>query len=308
MPWTIATYNVMNLLEPKDDAARAILPLKIAALARALVECDADVVALQEIGNTALVRAVLAAMPRGLGDRYGEPVMGTTDGRGIGCAIASRLPVLDARVHTADALAFPAFAAGDPPPFGSRIPLRRGVVHVVVGVPGSESGPVHVFAAHFKSRIGVPLRNAAGDELPATTARARAEATLRSFVWRAAEALYVRGLVDDALSGAPSAGAVVAGDLNDLADSPVLDALRGGGAGELFDCTAGIPSEARFSVLHAGRGVQIDHALASANLFARILRARFLNAGVRDHGPFVPGAPEALSVDSDHAPLVVQFA
>jgi endonuclease/exonuclease/phosphatase family metal-dependent hydrolase len=304
MPWTLATYNVMNLLEPRDDAARAVLPAKIAELGRVLGECDADVVALQEVGGEALVRRVLASIP---GAPYGDPVVGTADRRGIRCALASRLPLRGAWVHTADALAFPSFVAGDPPPFGTRIPLRRGVVHVAVDTGAAGAAPVHVFSAHFKSRLGVPLRDASGAEIPATTPRARSEGALRAFAWRAAEALYVRGLVDEVLAGAPSPRALVAGDLNDLTGSPVLDALRGEGPGELFDCTARIPADERFSIVHAGRGIQIDHALATVDLFERIAGARFVNGDIRDHGPIVRGAPETPSIDSDHAPLVVAF-
>jgi endonuclease/exonuclease/phosphatase family metal-dependent hydrolase len=322
MSWTLATYNVMNLLEPREpceprDQAREQLRRKIEAIGAMLRECDADVVALQEIGSAALVSAVVAAVP---GAGYAEPIVGTADARGIRCAIVTRLPLLAARVHTAEALAFPAFVATDPSPFGARIPLRRGVVHAVVDAPGT--GAVHVFSAHFKSRIGVPLLDAAGREVPPTSARARSEAALRSLVWRAAEALFVRALVDDALASgtsttsttsttsatAPPASAIVAGDLNDLPGSPVLAALRGEGPGELFDCTSRIPSEARYSLFVEGRGVQIDHVLATAGLYGRLAGARFANAGLRDHGPFVPGVPEELSVDSDHAPLVVTFA
>jgi endonuclease/exonuclease/phosphatase family metal-dependent hydrolase len=305
MAWTVATFNVMNLLEPRDELERGRLDAKVDAVARTLLECDADVVALQEIGSIGLARALVAALP---GAGYGEPFVGTADARGIRCALLSRLPVVDVREHTAGALPFPAFAAGDPPPFGTRIPLRRGVVHALVEAP--HVGRVHVLSAHFKSRLGVPLRDAGGAELPATTARSRSEALVRSLVWRCAEALYVRGVVDNVLGHAPAAHVVFAGDLNDVPESPVLGAVRGEGHGpeaQLFDCTSRIPAESRFSVIHEGRGVQIDHALATAELHARVAGARFANADLRDHGPFVPGVPEAPSVDSDHAPLVVRF-
>jgi exonuclease III len=90
-------------------------------------------------------------------------------------------------------------------------------------------------------------------------------------------------------------------------ESPVLGALRGDGPGELFDCTTQVPADARFSVIQNGRGVQLDHALATAGLHARVATARFVQSELRDHGPFVPGKEEAPSLDSDHAPLVVRF-
>ena len=93
--------------------------------------------------------------------------------------------------------------------------------------------------------------------------------------------------------------------------------MQGAGAGELFDCAAGVDAKARFSTLHDGRGTQIDHVLASATLYARLQDARFLNADLREHAPVRPrpstpddgwvGVSEPPTVDSDHAPLVTRF-
>ena len=309
MTLTLATFNVKDLLDPPEDAEREVLGAKLASIAGMLRACDADVIGLQEVGTVELVRAVLDRLD---GHTYGEPVMGTADARGIRCALVSRVPVVESRVHTAESLPFPVFQDGDPTPFGTRIPLRRGVVHARVDAPGL--GLVHVLVVHFKSSRSVPARDASGRELPATNARMRSEATLRSLVWRAAEALYVRGLVDDVLAPDPDARVAVVGDLNDVPGSPAVRAVRGDGPGSLFDCAAGVDAEARFSAMHEGRRTQIDHVLASANLYARLQAARFLNAELREHAPVRPppgGAPrvavEPPTVDSDHAPLVTRF-
>jgi endonuclease/exonuclease/phosphatase family metal-dependent hydrolase len=317
MPLSIATFNVKDLLEPRSDREREVLPAKLDFIARTLVACDADVVGLQEIGPPELLEAVLQRLP-GRGG-YGEPVVGTADARGIRCALLSRVRVVEARVHTAEALTFPVFREGDPPPFGARIPLRRGVVHARVDAPGA--GPVDVLVAHFKSSRPVPAGDAAGNDRADESARGRGEAALRSLVWRAAEALYVRGLVDALMARSASAVAVV-GDLNDVPESAPIRVLRGddepAAAGdELFDCTTRIEPRARFSVLHDGRGTQIDHVLASAALYARLERAAFLNAELRQHPPVRGrlGRPRAArevqaepQVDSDHAPLVARFS
>jgi endonuclease/exonuclease/phosphatase family metal-dependent hydrolase len=317
MTLTLATYNVKDLLEPRGDAARRIFADKLDFIAEMLRICDADVVGLQEIGPPALLDAVLDRLAHLPGGRtYGAPVMGTADARGIRCALLSRLPVLESRVHTAEALPFPVFREGDPLPFGSRIPLRRGIVHARVDAPGL--GPIDVLVGHFKSSRPVPPRDAGGRELPATSAHVRAEGAVRSLVWRTAEALYVRRLVDDLLTRAGSeAPLAVVGDLNDVPDSPAVRAVRGqaGELGELFDCAASVDAAARFSTLHDGRATQIDHILASATLFARLETARFFNDDLRQHPP-VPtvtvgesreGGSEGVTVDSDHAPLVTRF-
>ncbi len=305
MPFSVATFNVKNLLEPIDERERALLPEKLAFIASALVECDADVVGLQEVGSAELVRAVLARM--GAPSGYGEPWIGPADARGIRCALLSRLPLLGARMHTASALPFPAFVAGDPAPFGARIPLRRGVVHARVMAPGM--GAVDVMVVHFKSPRSVAERDESGREregLAQASPRTRAEGSLRSLVWRAAEALHVRGLVDEVLGSSTTtdgpARVAVVGDMNDGPDSPVLRTLRASGEGALFDCTGGVDSPARFSILHEGRRGQVDHILATATLFDRLEQARFLNAALRDHA----GA-DGMTIDSDHAALVARF-
>ncbi|HTQ43980.1 MAG TPA: endonuclease/exonuclease/phosphatase family protein [Polyangiaceae bacterium] len=298
MGLSLATFNVKDLLPPASDTARAALPAKLDWIARMLRAVDADVVGLQEVGSAELLAAVA--------ERMGSPtalhqVMGTTDARGIGCALLSRLPVLETRVHTAESLAFPVFVAGDSPPFGARIPLRRGIVHTRVETP---VGPVDVLVAHFKSSRPVGMRDASNQEVPPRTAREAADATLRSLVWRAAEALYVRGLVDQILEARPGARVAVTGDFNDVPHSTVLRCLRAdaGAVGALADCTTGVDPARRFSCFHGDSRVQIDHVLASESLRALLVGARFFNDSLRVHD-----VTDTLAPDSDHAPLVVRF-
>jgi endonuclease/exonuclease/phosphatase family metal-dependent hydrolase len=300
---------------------RAILPDKLDWIARMIRACDADVVGLQEVGPVELVRALLGRL-----EGYREPVVGTADARGIRCALLSRLAVVEARVHTAEALSFPVFQSGDPAPFGAHIPLRRGVVHARIDAPGM--GPLHVMVVHFKSSRPVRLRDASGAEIEPVTARQRAEGELRSLVWRSSEALYVRGLVDDVLAAERRCRLAVVGDLNDVPESPAVRALRGDESeGALFDGAAGIDAAARFSSLHNGRPSHIDHILVTAPLHAQLKGARFLNSDLRYHGgldglrrngrrnggngPVAAAADdrddEPPTIDSDHAPLVVRF-
>jgi endonuclease/exonuclease/phosphatase family metal-dependent hydrolase len=302
MGFSLATFNVKDLLEPRLDA-------KLDCVAGVLARADADVVALQEIGPPDLLDAVLDRLPqRG---RYAAPIVGTADARGIRCALLSRLPVLAAQIRTATSLPFPAFRVGDAPPFGDRIPLRRGVVHARLDAPGGS--PIHVLVAHFKSSIPVPLRDAEGREVPALTALARSEASVRSLAWRVAEALYVRSLVDEILAAeGDGARAAVAGDLNDGPASLVVRLVRGlAGAsveepatrGLLFDCAVGVEEARRFSTYHEQRPSQIDHVLATAPLHATLASARFLNEDLL----LAKDRTVEVDVASDHAPLIATF-
>jgi endonuclease/exonuclease/phosphatase family metal-dependent hydrolase len=299
--FTLATFNVKDLFDATDEAGRAHLDAKLANLAGFLEQADADLVALQEVGSLDVARALCARAPR-LG--YGEPILGTADARGIRCAVIGRAPILASQVHTADCLSFPAFAEGDPPPFGARIPLRRGIVRVRIDARGV--GPVDLLVGHFKSNRPVPFKDARGELIAPTTARSYAEGHMRSLVWRAAEALFVRGLVDDLLAADPARHVVVAGDINDHPASHVVRIVCGGGPDALLPCADAVPEPARFSILRRGERQQIDHVFATPALRGRLRSARFLNEALRDHGEF--GDDTVPLPDSDHAALVVSFA
>ncbi len=301
----LATFNVKDLFEVRAGAERGPLDAKLANLAAVLERADADVVALQEVGSDRVLEELCERVPR-LG--YAHRVVGTADARGIRCAIVSRAPVLESRVHVAEHLAFPSFFLGDPPPFGARIPLRRGVVHV--RVEGGPVGAVDVLCVHFKSNRALPLRDARGEPIAPQTAREHAEGTLRSLVWRAAEALFVRGVVDSLIGpdDAPrdDRHVVVAGDLNDHPSSVVVRVVSGGGPRALAPCAEAVPEAERYSILRNGARQQIDHVLATRALRERLHSARFLNEELRDHGDF--GEMVEPLPDSDHAALVVSFA
>jgi endonuclease/exonuclease/phosphatase family metal-dependent hydrolase len=306
MPFTLATFNVKDLFDaaPGEDAARAALDAKLANLAEIVARADADVLALQEVGSAAVLRALTARLDRGGG--YGEPIVGTADARGIRCALLSRAKILDAKVRSADYLSFPVFHAGDPEPFGARIPLRRGIVHA--RVDAGAIGALDVLVAHFKSNRAVPLRDANGDPIAPATSASFAEGHLRSLVWRAAEALFVRGVVDELQEIDPERNIAVTGDLNDHPGSIVLRTVTGGGPRALQACADVVPQAARFSILRHGAPQQIDHILVTAALRKRVHDARFLNEALRDHGDFDFDEEQPPAPDSDHAAFVVSFA
>jgi endonuclease/exonuclease/phosphatase family metal-dependent hydrolase len=299
MAFVIATFNLKDFFHEPRDAFEA----KVAWTAAMLREIDADVVAMQEVGHEETLDALVARLDGG----YPERVVGSADARGIRCALVSRARVLRSAVRTTNALPFPRFVVGDAPPFGERLPLRRGVVHA--RVDAGAVGEVDVFVAHFKSRRVVPLRDAEGNALWGETALARAESEVRSMVWRSAEALFVRSLVDDVIAIEPAAKIVVAGDLNDVAGSPTLAVVQGrpDAPGGLANCADVVPAAQRFSILHRGERSAFDHLLVTAPLRARLTDARFVNEALREHVSVAADGTVPPTVDSDHAPFVARF-
>lgn len=305
MALRVATFNLKDFFLPRIEAERDIVEAKVQNVAANLRRANADVVALQEVGAAELLERLVARELADLG--YGAPIVGSCDRRGIRNAMLSRLPILSAQVHVAEALPFPTFVEGDPEPFPGRIPLRRGVVHVRVDAPGI--GEVDVLTAHFKSGLPSPRKTKDGKQLPDETARAHGESAVRSLVQRAAEALYVRGLVDDVLRARPGHAVCVMGDLNDTIHSLPLRLLMGMGSldeAKLRSCTDEVTEGRRFSCHHAGAPSLIDHVLVSERLFRARKEVAIFNEALRDHGPFIEGESE-LCRDSDHALVTALF-
>lgn len=305
----LATFNLKDFFLPRpgrEEMERATVEAKLANVAANLRRADADVVALQEVGAPELLDRMLAGELAKMG--YGPPVLGTADKRGIGNAVLSRLPVLWSQVHTASSLPFPALVEGDPDPFAGRIPLRRGVVHVRVDAGGG-LGEVDVMTAHFKSNLPARLRDQDGRELPDTSLRGHGESAMRSLVQRAAEALYVRGLLDDILTVSPDHAVCLMGDLNDTVDSMPVRLLMGVDARSrfrLYPVAGDVPEERRFSVFHGASRSLIDHMLLSERLHRARTRVEIFNEALRNHGPHVDGITP-LTEDSDHALVVAAF-
>lgn len=298
MPLSLVTWNLKDFFDPRDEEERAHFAARLAHLGPRLRALDPDVIALEEVGSAAVVEALLSAA--GL-SRHTERVLGSADARGIRNVIASRLPLDRSEVLTAEVLSFPKFHVDDAEPFPGRIPLRRGVPHARVRAPGI--GPVDVLACHFKSQRAVSLHGPTGP-IEDTTAAGRAAGELRSLVWRSAEALFVRTACDQLLEGRAEGQVVVVGDLNATPDAMPLRVLRGGGAWALTDLTRAVPEAERFSIVHEGRREQIDHALATSELAARVQSVRFENGELRDHSALSEGT---RALDSDHAALFVQL-
>lgn len=289
MGLVLATFNVLDLFDAADSG-------RIEKLAAVLRPHAPDVVALQEVGSEGVVRAFGEA----LGGRY-EHVVGDADERGIRCALATRLPVLERGVLRAPHLPFPRFRREDPEPFDGRIPLRRAIPEVVVDA--GPLGRVRVLVVHFKSRRGAPMREASGAEVPPRSTAELASSEARAVAWRAAEALFVRRAVDERRARSPDEHLVVCGDFNDVSGSlPLRIAMgvAGVAAGDarradaLESCGDRIPSAERVSVEHDGELAAIDHVLVTPGLGARLDRCFYDRA--------------RLGVASDHAPLVATFA
>lgn len=293
----LATFNLKDFFAPRRDEERAVVEAKVANVAASLRRARADVVALQEVGSPALIARLVSEVAE-LG--YGDPVFGSEDRRGIRNAILSRLPVQWSQVHRSTSLPFPRFAGGDSDPFPGRIPLRRGIVHVRVEAAGI--GELDVLTAHFKSNLPTPMKTVEGADVADTTPHAVGESAVRSLVQRAAEALFVRSIVDGIFAHSPDHAICVMGDLNDVVDSLPVNLVRGIDTRSKHWLRAGsdmVAPERRYTCFHGGSETLIDHVLLSERLHRALERFEIHNEALRYHGPHTGDVP--LTEDSDHA-------
>ncbi len=252
----------------------------------------------KEIGSPAALTRIVERLPRG--PEYTTQIIAPADKRGIANALVARLPVLAQWVHTADDLPLPVFVVGDAAPFPGRIPLRRPMPHARFAVGGL--GAVDVLVAHWKSQHGTPLRRLDGSDIPPANTAEWVQADVRALMARAAEALFVRDLIERTQKDNPRVALV--GDLNDTFESVPVRLVRAVDAG-LYGVAGVVPAPLRFSATHAGQRTQIDHILISNALKSALVSAEFFNTQLRDHGAL--GETTGPTPDSDHALFVSRF-
>lgn len=271
---TIATYNVKNMFDVFDDPftldeGTPVKPRReLERVAAVIRHLNADIVALQELENEQILKAVVKEW---LGDMGYEHIAAcqTNDVRGITLGVISRVPIESVTSYRHRDLSLP----------GKEKTWRfaRDLMHVKLAV--TDSRTLDLFVVHYKSKRTVEKSDKEGG------------------TWRLAEATATRRIIDRALAGRDDAWAVLCGDLNDTPGTPPLEALTGGQAADgLVDLHASIQPENRITYLSEPYRSTIDYILASPAL---------AKGAVKDSAKVL--ADEKLLRGSDHAPVVVTF-
>lgn len=234
----VATFNVHRFFDAVCDSdacapgsfeeipTEAEVDAKAARIASAIVRLDADVIALQEIENEAVMTR--------LGDRLaaeGFPVRAAVLGEtgapaSMDVAVVARADADVVRRHRDVPLTRPD---------GSATRFSRELLEVHLGFGGRA---VIVFAAHFRSKV---------DDDPGR---------------RFAEAAATREIVIAAARESPGALVVLGGDLNDEPGSAAIDALEKDGA--LVRVARDRPLAEQTTATFAGRAIAIDHLYVPA--------------------------------------------
>ena len=316
MPLRLATFNLESLdFAPSDplwfEARAAVLRPMLAAL-------DADVLCLQEVNAQhqpgAARRSLLALRKLMEGSACeGFHLVHSTRPGGAGpadvhnLAILSRWPIVaHGQIHhdLIPAAQWQLLHGGAP----LNLTFDRPLLHARIDPPGA--APLHLINLHLRAPRAAFLPGGR-DEGRWRSLSHWAEAYYLAGWKRQGQALEARLFVEALFDAEPQARIAVCGDLNaegHEAPTRILQALPDDMETEAFAGRALAPLErlappqARYTVLHDGRPVLLDHILASQTLAAACKEVRILNAGLADEA-HVRGPVKG----SLHAPVLAIF-
>jgi endonuclease/exonuclease/phosphatase family metal-dependent hydrolase len=320
----LATFNLESLDDVPGEAPS--LAERIAVLRPQLARAAADILCLQEVNGQpskgkgprsfAALEALLHGTPYEAFARFAteSPHGGAMDRHNL--LIISRWP-FDARRQLRHDIVPPPevrLATAEPPdPAAHAVEWDRPLLYAAVTLPGAAR--LHVLNLHLRAPLAAFVPGQKAGAFAWRSVGGWAEGFALAALKRNGQALEARLFVEQLFDADPEARIVVCGDFNAEAAEVPTRILRADpddtGSGRLVGRTlvpveATVPSERRFSVIHAGRHILLDHMLVSRGLMRWFHRAEIHNEALGDElvaYASVPGSPESY-----HAPVVAEFA
>ncbi len=323
MQLRIATFN----LESLDDRPGLEPPLaaRVAVLRPQLERLRADVLCLREVNGQHSGRHAprrLAALDALIeGTRYGGYHRIATEGpRGHGAfdvhnlAILSRFPVLAHAQVRHDLVSPPVYRPATARPAATQaaeVVWDRPILHAQLDLGGGAT--LHTVNLHLRAPLAAVVAGQKRGPFAWESAGGWAEGFYLAAMKRAGQALEARLLVDRLLDADEGALIAVCGDFNaDAREVPVrIIMAREGDTGSgwlagrvMVPLERAIPPAERFTVVHAGARVMLDHVLVSRALLAWYRGSEVHNEALGDEvaAPQVAARPDSL-----HAPVVAAF-
>lgn len=317
----IATFNVENLDEPRKHGVS--LDERIAVLRPQLVALRADVLCLQEVNaqDRRDPHHALRALDRLVeGTSYATYERATTLGSsGSGpsdkhnLVVLSGLPILGSRQHWHDSVEPPILRlTTTPEPRTEVVHWDRPLLEVRLALPGGRE--LVVFDVHLRAPLASNIEGQKLAPLVWRSTEGWAEGFFVASVKQLGQALELRRLVDRLLDADAEALVAVAGDLNADVWSAAVRTLRAESedtgnaeldARSLVELAEGVPFERRYTVLHRGRRLMLDHLLVTRALARGFVGGEILNEGLADEyeAPLAGLTPRG----SLHAPFVAEL-
>ena len=320
----IGSFNLENL-DDRPGLAPSLAE-RIPILRARLHRLDCDLLCLQEVNAQTVESQAprrLRALERLIADTpyAGYHLCATTSPSGSGPAdrhnlvILSRWPILEHRQFRHDLVAPASYRpATAEPPEAVPLPIEwdRPALMATVALPGER--PLHLFNLHLRAPLAAPIAGQKRDPSTWKSLGGWAEGFFLAGIKRSGQALETRLAIERIFDGEPEALIAVCGDFNAEDRETPLSIIRGDcsdgdnshlAARRLIALERGLPDTQRFSVLHGGRRLMLDHLMVSQALMAFYRHIEVHNEALGDEltgeGAAVPG------LDSHHAPIVAAF-
>jgi endonuclease/exonuclease/phosphatase family metal-dependent hydrolase len=322
----IATFNLENL----DDGPDVELPLasRIAVLRPQLLRLDADVLCLQEVdgqtrpGGGKKSPRYLDALDRLLEEtpyagyaraftrspRRGGPL----DRHNL--VILSRFPILEERQirHELTPAIGYRMVTADPAPTRARpVEWDRPALYAALDLGGRT---LHVVNLHLRAPLASFVPGQKEGPFAWSSIAGWAEGFFLASVKRTGQAFEVRLFLEKLFDADEQALIAVCGDCNAEDREMPLRVLRAesGDTGNgrlvprsLVAVDRTVAEDRRFTVLHAGEAVMLDHVLVSRSLLSGFRQAEIHNEALSDE--VVASTNSVPSAESFHAPVVAGF-
>ncbi len=321
MKFRLATFNLENLGGGEDVALRA----RLAGLRPQLERLEADILCLQEInaenGETGPRRLetldrLLAGTPYAGFARAVTLNDAGTDLRDVhNLVVLSRFPIRASRQLLNELVPPPSWR-----PLTARPPARaahpvgwdRPILYARIDLAGR---PLHVVNLHLRAPIPAHIAGQKTGPWSWASIAGYAEGCFLAEMKRAGQAFEARLFIESLFDAEPAALVAVAGDFNAGPAELPTAIIRGGTddtgnpalAGRaLRPLEAAVPPPQRFSVLHGGATLMLDHLMVSPALHAAFRGAAIHNERLADElFGYLFGRKPATSY---HAPVVASFA
>lgn len=323
MTLRIATFNLENLGDvEKDDVA---LAQRIQALRPQLARLSADILCLQEVNaqrepghgrSLYALDQLLRDTPYAGFHRVATTSLSGGKPRDIQNLVAlSRLPISGSREYLNDLVERPQYRPATAEPASTvaePVSWDRPILHVTIGL--ADGTPLHIVNLHLRAPLPSFIAGQKQEAFVWKSVAGWAEGTFIAEIKRTGQALEARLLIDRLFDADLDAAVAVVGDFNADGREAPLKILRGNveetgnaalSARVLTPVELSLPSDRRFTVLHFGHRVMLDHIMVSRRLLACFRKAEIHNELLTDElVAFFAGRRDA---ESFHAPVVAEF-
>lgn len=320
----IATANLENFGERPGQGLR--LEDRIAVLRPMLERLEADILCLQEVDGQhrpgrkdrelwALDRLLAGTAYEGF-ERFasqGAKGGGVADKHNL--VTLSRWPFAETRRVRHDYLPPLSYRplTAEPPSQGPQsIEWDRPLLLTAVALPNGQR--LHIVNLHLRAPLAAPVEGQKSGPFTWRSVGGWAEGFFIATLKRGGQALEARLLVESLLDRDPGALIALCGDFNaEASETPLRLALADAeetgnealGVRSLHVLEGRLARSRRYSVIHGGRHVMLDHILASTALKARFRTIEVDNEAIGDELLDEEAGVERLL--SHHAPLVASF-